>query len=450
MGTHERETTQEPSTPGRYRSGQAGKSFPVETLCQMHIYAASYLLPINGSPLEGGAVVVEKGLIRAVDKLAVLRKKFSAPVHEFPGAVLMPGLVNAHTHLELTHFPEWLNKGGLDTSCYPYVEWIMQVIQVKRQVGYEDLRASLLEGFRLSIQSGTTMVGDILSERQLIPLYENSQLAGRLYLEFIGQDPVRYTPILASMDHDISLLSGHFHPGISPHAPFTVSAKLLQALLSLARSRKIPLTMHLAESAEEGSFFHDSTGGIAESLYPFVGWGEFLPVPLAMTSTEWLELSSALSADFLAVHGVQLTSADIALLRDRGASVVLVPRSNLNLAVGKAPVKELMQAGIPLSLGTDSLASSDSLSLWDEMRFLLDVFPQSFSPGDALRMATIGGARAIQRDHEAGTLEPGKRADFIVMETGNKTTAGNICEQLVEDSKVSGVWCGGEKVWGCD
>lgn len=412
----------------------------------MHIYAASYLLPINGSPVAGGAVVVEKGLIRAVDKLAVLRKKFSAPVHEFPGAVLMPGLVNAHTHLELTHFPVWLNKGGPDISYCPYIDWIMQVIQVKRQIGYEDLCNSLLEGFRLSIQNGTTMVGDILSERQLIPLYENFQAAGRVYLEFIGHDPLRYTPMLESIDGDISLLPGHFLPGISPHAPFTVSAMLLQSLLALARIRNIPLAMHLSESAEERSFFHNSTGSIADTLYPFVGWEEYLPVPMATTSTEWLELSSALSADFLAVHGVQLSPADIALLKDRRASVVLVPRSNHNLAVGKAPVKELLQAGIPLSLGTDSLASSDSLSLWDEMRFLLDAFPQSFSPGDALRMATIGGARAIQRDHEAGTLEPGKRADFIVMETGN-ITAGNIYEQLIEDSKVSGVWCGGEKVW---
>lgn len=413
----------------------------------MHIYAASYLLPINGSPVEGGAVVVEKGLVRAVDKLAVLRKKFSAPVHEFPGAVLMPGLVNAHTHLELTHFPLWIKKCGLDPSYYSYVEWIMQVIHVKRQVGYEDLCASLLEGFRLSIQNGTTMVGDILSERLLIPLYEKSQIAGRVYLEFLGHDPLRYTPILESIDHDISLLPEHFHPGISPHAPFTVAATLLQLLLSLACTRKIPLAMHLSESAEERSFFQNSSGSIADELYPFVGWEEYLPVPMATTSTEWLDRFSALSPDFLAVHGVQLSSADIALLKDRRASVALVPRSNHNLAVGKAPVKELLQAGIPLSLGTDSLASSDSLSLWDEMRFLLDVFPQSFSPGDALRMATIGGARAIQRDHEAGTLEPGKRADFIVMETGNKTGAGNICEQLIEDSKVRGVWCGGEKVW---
>jgi len=416
----------------------------------MHIYAASYLLPINGSPVEGGAVIVEKGLIKAVGPLAALRKKFSAPVHEFPGAVLMPGLVNAHTHLELTNFPAWLHKSCLGSTVNSYVEWIMQVIKVKRQLGYEELSASLLAGFRLSIQCGTTMVGDILSTRQLIPLYEKSQIAGRVYFEFLGHDWSRYKQQLDSIDHDINLLKGQFLPGLSPHAPFTVSAELLQALLSAARTRKIPLALHLAESAEERSFYQDTTGGIAEILYPFVAWGEYLPGPMATTSTRWLDRLAALAPDFLAVHGVHLSSADIGLLRDRGAAVVLVPRSNHNLDVGKAPVKALLQAGIPLSLGTDSLASSDSLSLWDEMRFLLDTFPQAFSPSDALRMATIGSARAIQREHEAGTLEPGKRADFIVMNTGHNLAAGKICEQLLEDAKVHGVWCGGEKVWGSD
>lgn len=412
----------------------------------MHIYAASYLLPINGSPVAGGAVVVEKGLIRTVGKLADLRKKFTAPVHEYPGAVLMPGLVNAHSHLELTHYPEWLDKSGLDSSFPSYSEWIMQVIKVKRQVDYKDLSVSLLEGFRISLQSGTTMVGDILSDRQLIPLYENSQLAGRVYLEFLGQDRSRYKPLLDSIDHDIHELPGHFLPGISPHAPFTVSAALLQSLLSAARTRKIPLTMHLSESAEERAFFRDSSGRIADEIYPFVGWGEYLPEPMTTTSTEWLDLSSALAPDFLAVHGVHLSLKDIQLLKERGASVVLVPRSNHYLDVGKAPVKEMLKAGIPLSLGTDSLASCDSLSLWDEMKFLLDAFPQSFSPAEVLRMATIGGAKAIQRDIEAGTLESGKRADFIVMETGSVPTSANIFEQLIEDSKVHGVWCGGENV----
>jgi cytosine/adenosine deaminase-related metal-dependent hydrolase len=410
----------------------------------MHIYAASCLLPINGSTVEGGAIAVENGLILAVGKLKDLRKRFTAPLLEFPDAVIMPGLVNAHTHLELTHFPAWLAMSGLDTTCCSYVDWIIRVIKVKRQTALDALSRSLLEGIKMSLQSGTTMVGDILSERRLIPAYKNSKLSGRVFLEFLGQDQSRSAQLLDTLDQDISSIPENFLPGISPHSPFTISQALLRALLDAARSRMIPLTMHLSESKDESTFFRASTGRIAEDLYPFIGWEEFLPEPMGITPTQWLDYSNALEPDFLAVHGVNLSKSDIAMIKDRGASVVLAPRSNHNLDVGKTPVREMLQAGIPLSLGTDSLASCDSLSLWDEMRFLLDAFPESFSPSDAIKMATIGGARAIKRDREAGTLEPGKRADFIVMEIGTKLASGKVCEQLIEGARVQGVWCSGK------
>lgn len=413
----------------------------------MHIYAASYLLPISGSPVEGGAVVVEKGRIKAVGKLSDLLKKFTVPVHEFPGAVIMPGLVNAHSHLELTHYPTWLIKSGCQPNFPSYVDWILQVIKVKGTVGVVDLSLSLLHGLKMSLQNGTTMVGDILSARQLIPLYSKSKISGRVYLEFIGQDQSRFSPDLDELDNDIESLTNNFLPGISPHSPYTVSKLLLESLISAALTKNVPIAMHLSESADESEFFNSSTGKFSEHLFPFVGWGDHIPEPMMTTSTEWLDSSGALSPDFLAIHGVHLSSNDISTLKERGASVVLVPRSNYKLDVGKAPVMEMIKAGIPLSLGTDSLASCDSLSLWDEMRFLLDTFPEAFSPADALKMATIGGAKAIKLDHEAGTLEPGKRADFVVMETGGKLAPEKIYEQLIEDSNLHGVWCGGENAW---
>jgi len=412
----------------------------------MQIYAASYVLPISGPPVEGGAIAVDKGLIKAVGSLNELHKNFSAPVREFPGAVLLPGLVNAHTHLELTQFPEWLLTNGVKGCYCSYVDWIIRVIKIKRQVGLAALSASLLQGLDLSLQSGTTMVGDILSERRLIPLYKNTPLSGRVFLEFIGQDMSRYAPYLDTMEYDLDSIEQNFLPGIAPHSPFTVSQALLKSLLSAVRARNIPITMHLSESEDESRLYLDATGRISETLYPFVGWEEYCPEPMGITSSEWLDSSGALAPDFLAVHGVHLSQSDIKLLHDRGASVVLVPRSNHNLDVGRAPVKELLNAGIPLSLGTDSLASSESLSLWDEMKFLLDTFPQSFSPEDAIKMATVGGAKALKRDREAGTLEPGKRADFIVMVTGNMPVSGKIFEQLIDDSNLYGVWCGGEEI----
>jgi len=411
----------------------------------MRIYAASYLLPVNAPPVAGGGIAVDQGRIVAVGRVADLRRTYAAPVEEYPDCILMPGLVNAHTHLELTHFPAWRLRHGLHYSPRSYVDWIIQVIKVKRTLSLEELSASLLEGLKISLQSGTTMVGDFLSERRLLPFYENAAISGRIYLEFIGQEPARYAALLADVDEDLFQLPSPFLPGIAPHAPFTVSKELLQSLLETARHKGLPLAMHLAESSAESDFFRDTTGGIAADLYPFVGWHDYLPAPQQMTPTAWLAAAKALSADFLAVHGVHLEGADLGLLKAAGSTVVLLPRSNENLAVGRAPAAALLQAGIPLALGTDSLASSDSLSLWDEMRFLLDAFPQLFAPVDAVRMATINGAMAIKRDGDAGSLAPGKQADFLVVKPTSLPDAARLYEQLLEHARVEGVWCAGNK-----
>jgi len=411
----------------------------------MRIYAASYLLPINGPPVAGGGIAVDQGRVVAVGSLSDLRRSYSAPVEEFPGCILMPGLVNAHTHLELTHFPAWRLRHGLHYSPRSYVDWIIQVIKVKRALTLEELSASLLEGLKISLQSGTTMIGDFLADRRLLPFYENAAISGRIYLEFIGQEPSRYAAMLADVDEDLFQLPSPFLPGLAPHAPFTVAAELLQSLLETARHKGIPLAMHLAESVAESEFFRDASGSIAADLYPFVGWHDYLPAPQHMTPTGWLAATKAFSADFLAVHGVHLEEADQKILKTAGCTVVLLPRSNENLAVGRAPAAALLRAGIPLALGTDSLASNDSLSLWDEMRFLLDAFPQLFTPVDAVRMATINAARAIKRDGDAGSLEPGKQADFLVVRPSALPDAARLYEQLLDHARIEGVWCAGSK-----
>lgn len=413
----------------------------------MQIYAASYLLPINGSPIEGGAVAVENGRIVAVGKLTDLRNKFPAEIQEFPGCVLMPGLVNAHTHLELTNFPLWIDNSNLDKSPLTYVDWIIQVIKVKRGIGFNELTCSLREGMKIALHSGTTMVGDIVSDRRLLPIYNETFLSGRVYLEFIGQNAQLYNPLLESIEADVLSLNKNFLPGLSPHSPFTVSKELLNSLLDKAGLYSTPVAMHLAESSEEVSLFRGASGAIADKLYPFVGWNEFTPSPIGITSTEWLDSLKTLSSNFLAIHGVHLSAKDIYSIRESGSSVVLAPRSNHYLGVGRAPAQIMKRIGIPLSLGTDSLASSPSLSLWDEMRFLLDVYPETFSPEDAIKMATIGGARAIKRDSDAGSLEVGKNADFLVVEIDPRKESTTIYERLLDDSRVHGVWSCGKYIF---
>ncbi|MRR36244.1 metal-dependent hydrolase, partial [bacterium] len=382
----------------------------------MELYAASYLLPITSPPVPGGAVAVDNGRIVETGTLAELRARHGGPVHDFPGCAILPGLVNAHTHLELTHFPSWKIRKGIDYSPRTYVDWIIQVIKIRRALTRQELELSVREGLRICLEAGTTAIGEILTDWSLLPLYAGSSLTGRLFFEAIGHDPVRNAELISELDALLASFSGgSFLPGLSPHAPHSVSEQLHQNVRRLADERNVPRIIHLAESRDESDFFFDSTGKIAELLYPHVRWESYLPAPRRTTATAWLDGLGVFSGAISAVHCVHLTPSDVEILARRGVGVVLCPRSNEKLAVGRAPLAFLKKLGIPLALGTDSLASNDSLSLWDEMRYILDLFPGVFTPSEVLSMATLGSARQLALADRIGSLEAGKRADFLVM-----------------------------------
>jgi cytosine/adenosine deaminase-related metal-dependent hydrolase len=411
----------------------------------MQIIAASYLVPISGKPLVGGAVAVKDGTIVATGPLAELRSAFDAPILDYPGCALMPGLVNAHTHLELTHFPAWLLRKDLKYSPRTYVDWIIQVIKVKRTLHPEELAASLREGLDISLQAGTTMVGDMLSDRQLLPSYADRKIGGRVYLELIGQHPVMTRELLAAVLQAAEQVPPPFLPGLAPHTPFTVSEPFLADIVAAARRQGLPLAIHLAESREESAFFRDGSGKIATDLYPFVQWDQYLPPPRQLTPAEWFHGTNLAGPDFHAVHCVHLTQGDAELFRRSGLPIVLCPRSNDRLDVGRAPVHLFRKLGIPLALGTDSLASNDSLSLWDEMRALLRYYPDDFTPEEALTMGTLGGARAIGRSDEAGSLQPGKRGDLLLLEPLAGSFKDDLYAGILYNSRIKGIWVGGSE-----
>lgn len=411
---------------------------------KMKIYAASYLLPISSPPIAGGAVAVENGVIAAVGTLPEVSAACAAPVTDLPGCVIMPGLVNAHTHLELTHFPAWKLRKDLDYLPKRYVEWIQQVVKIKRALLPGETEHSVREGMRLCLESGTTSVGDILSDFSLAPLYRDAQLAGRVFLEAIGHDPVLCENLLRRIETTLDTFAGSLLPAISPHTPHTVSPQLLQALHALAVNRAVPKAIHLSETADEASFMHDTTGEIAELIYPMAHWEQYLPHPMYTTSTRFLCDLGVLDRSTIAVHAVHVTVDDVRLLKENGCSVVLCPRSNDRLFVGTAPHKLLKSAGVPLGLGTDSLASNDSLSLWDEVRYLQQQAQGVFRAEELIAMATIGGARALQIEASAGSLEPGKRADFQVLSCGSVSET-SVHAALLAKGRLEQVYVAGER-----
>lgn len=414
------------------------------------IHAAAWLISPQAPPLAGGALALSDGIIIAAGSRDELIRNHQAPVIDHPGCAILPGFVNAHTHLELTHFPAWRLRTNVDYHPRRFVDWLIQLIKIKRGIPAGEIPASVGEGIRMCLESGTTSIGEIVNDPALAPLYRGSPLSGRLFFEVLGQDQLRFENMLKSALAACPAESdGRFVSGLSPHTPYTIAEPHLPRISAVSASRALPLAIHISESAAETDFIFNTSGPLADEFYPFVNWSQYLTAPRHCSSTEMLDRAGLLTASTLAVHGVHLTLADAETLKQRGVTVALCPRSNERLNVGRAPVALLRKLGVPLALGTDSLASNDSLSLWDEMRFALDAFPHELSPTDVLDMATLGGAAALGIAKSHGSLEPGKCANFQVVACPKEVAPSEkVLERFVFEGAVKDVFVMGKRYTG--
>lgn len=412
------------------------------------IYAASWLINPDAPPVAGGALLVHNGMVTDTGPLHVLRSAYSVPVFDFPGSVLLPGFINAHTHLELTHFPSWRLRSAVDYNPRRFTDWIIQLIKIARGLTAAEYPPSIREGVRMCLESGTTAIGEIVTNPSLAGLYYGSPLSGRLYFELLGQEPGHFRGKLAAATAAAHQSEPHtLLTGLAPHSPYTIAHEHLETIRCASASYALPLSIHLSESRSEADFIFDGSGELASSFYPFVGWERFLGRPARCSSTELLDRYGLLTPTTLAVHCVHVSVADARIIKARGAHIALCPRSNELLDVGRAPVSLFKKIGIPLALGTDSLASNNSLSLWDELRFALDNFPNDLSGQDVFRMVTIGGAAALGISAAGGSLEAGKRADFQVV--GNCPGGeGGVLERVMREGVLQELYLGGVRYTG--
>ncbi|WP_303720967.1 amidohydrolase family protein [Malonomonas rubra] len=402
------------------------------------IYCAKYLVPGNAPPIIGGALLAVNGKIVSIGRFADLRRAHpEVQVVEFPDCVLLPLLVNAHTHLELTDFPLWAQQFGETTEPDNFVDWILRLVRVKRKLGKKAYSCSVANGIRQSLAAGTGAVGDILSQYSSRKVYQGTMLHGVLYLESLGHDP----EIISRFRNELrSLLAeervGLMQLGISPHSPYTISADYLKDVYEKCFRQNLPCSTHLAESPEEIEFVVHGGGDLAKRFYPSVGWKYLIPKGSGCRPAEYLHRHAGLFPKNLLVHGVQLSGREIELLAKQQMSLVLCPRSNAKLKVGKAPVAQLLQAGINLSLGTDSMASNDSLSVWDEIAFAHNWFGGECDAPTLLKMATSGGADALGLAAQLGSLEVGKLAEFQVLQPETAVAENEIFDYLVAPGRT--------------
>jgi cytosine/adenosine deaminase-related metal-dependent hydrolase len=381
------------------------------------IFTARYLLPISALPIEGGALLVEDGRILAVDKCKNLTDAHpGVPVVDFGETVLLPPMVNAHTHLELSSFPDWASAVGEPVAPQSFVDWILWLVRVRRAVAEDQFRHSLVDGLKASLLAGTGAVGDIFTTQTAASAYLDSPLRGRVFAEVLGHDPAVVGERLSAIQTFSDTPPGPcLNWGLSPHAPYTLSSAAMDQTFAFAASRSLICSIHLAESPDETRFLHDGSGAIAEKLYAAAKWDPAADLPPGQSPVSALCQPGRLKPQDLIVHGVQVDSADIDQIKTTGCSVALCPRSNAALNVGKAPVAAYLKAGVPLALGTDSLASSPSLSIWDEVAFATKWFAGEAEPRDWLEMATLGGAKALGLHDCMGCLAPGYEASFQVV-----------------------------------
>lgn len=372
-------------------------------------YRARWVLPIATAPIANGVVAVERG------RIAYVGAHDGGPAgteEDLGDVLLLPGLVNAHCHLELTAM-----RGFLEDL--EFRRWILRLTKARRAVLDRDaLLDSARYGLQEGISAGITSYADTCESGVVMQAMREAGVRGVMYQEVFGPDPAACAESMAGLRERTAGLRYLETPlvrlGVSPHAPYTVSDDLFRETAAFARQHQLPIAVHIAESALEHALVTEGSGAFADGL-------RARNIPVARRSSSPIRLLAdlnVLGASTLLIHCVRVDAGDIHEIAESRSSVAHCPASNAKLGHGTTPLGELLAAGITVGLGSDSVASNNRMNMLDEARLAL--FAQRArtgrsdtpSAGEMLALATIGGARAIGIDSVAGTLEPGKQADL--------------------------------------
>ena len=364
------------------------------------VYEADWVVPVEGDPVPAGGVAVQDGRVVAVGPAGELEGER----RQFPDAVIVPGLVNAHSHLEYAVY-----AGFGDGFSFP--PWIALHVTRKRRLLDGDAVAIARLGAAECLRAGITTLADASFTGAAAPACADLGLHAVVHLEVFGDDPDAAVERFATLRETVAdALSDRVRLGVSPHAPYSRSGEVYAACAGLG----LPLATHLAESEAEQEWLLHGTGAMAEA--------EGIPIaPARETGVRLLAGRGLLGPDVLAAHCVHVDPEEIALLAEHDVAVAHCPRSNAILGCGAAPLAELLAAGVRVGLGTDSPASTPSFDLFEEMRAAVYTArvrarrPDALSANAALELATLGSARALGLDDEIGSLAAGKRADLTVV-----------------------------------
>lgn len=384
------------------------------------IYSARWVLPICSAPISDGAVAVEGPLIVGVGAQAEIERQYpDAQVSDYRDSVILPGLINAHSHLELTAM-----RGFLEKEENNFFAWLRKLTVARLAMTSEDLFVSATLGVVEAARAGITCLADSSSfAQQSMRALKEVGLRGIVYQESFGPDPRLAAENLGKMHQQLDdlrpLETNLIKAGVSPHAPYTVSGPQLKLISRLAIEEDTPLMMHAAESAAEQMFLTDGTGPFAEGLKQRgIEWQ-----PPKLSTVDYLQAQGILETQPLLAHCINVNDSDLELIKNARAGIAHCPKSNAKLRHGRARFGDLIRPGIAVGLGSDSVASNNNCDLLEEARFATltarTVSNEEVTAEDALFAATLGGARAMHLDHLVGCLREGLQADMAIVNIGS-------------------------------
>jgi len=410
----------------------------------MTIFEADWICPASGRPIQNGAIAVQNGRIVEVGaNVSVSGERVS-----LPGCAIIPGFVNAHAHLELT-----VLRGFLEDI--EFVTWIRTVTSSKQQkLTREEMLASARLGVVESLAAGVTCVGEVMDLGTSWQAMHEYGLQGVAYQEVFGPADIHADESLKGLQQKIAALRSEQTEaqrlGVSPHAPFTVAPRLFRMVKEYAKSEGLPVTVHIAESLDEERYVRLGEGPFADRNRE----RQFEVEVAGCSPVAHLERCGMLDPQTLLIHVIRTEDSDMDVLRRTGAAVVHCPKSNAKFGHGVAKVVEMYEAGVRMSLGTDSVASNNVVDMFEEMReaiFMQRARTGRFNALDAtcaFRMATLGGAECLGLDRHLGSLDAGKRADFAVVDLNDpalhpiydpiQTLVYSACRKNVRETYLAG------------
>jgi len=404
------------------------------------IIRARIVVTIDGAPIENGSVAVSGNRIVDVGRFDDIKTRNAGDTVDLGEQLLLPGLINAHCHLDYTCL-----RGKIPPQK-SFTDWIQAINAAKAKLSPKDYVASINEGFEEAKRFGTTAIANLTAFPELISQVQ-PPIRTWWFAELIDiRAPERATELV---DAAIESLGRTAPWGLAPHALFTASKDLFRRCGEIAQREHILLTTHLAESREEMEMFRDGAGPLYEFIKsigrPTNDCGNETPLGLFVGAPPSTSLRTGLGRAlprWIVAHLNELTESDFDLLERSNSKfhVVHCPRSHKYFGHSPFTFERLRSLGFNICLGTDSLASNESLSLFDEMRAFQKNFPQ-VSPEEILRMATVNPARALRYENPLGQIRPGFGADLVAVPCSTSTDEFEqiiACDAAVSWSMVNG------------